>query len=168
MSWLRNGSLGRRIGSCRSGHEPGNTRPNPDPSSPLDTNRDRGVWESDRHLPPCLRSEVSAPVSCLPRLPRPSCRLMRSPGHRDSGHCNQSVFFRSQSNRFPSDPPALPITPAIQLVSRCSSRSSSPESSVIYNPEGKISQEKLENPAGFWNNVEENTFSLFQNKGAFE
>jgi len=44
----------------------------------------------------------------------------------------------------------------------------SPESSVIYNPEGKISQEKLENPAGFWNNVEENTFSLFQNKGAFE
>jgi hypothetical protein len=43
-----------------------------------------------------------------------------------------------------------------------------PESSVIYNPEGKISQEKLENPAGFWNNVEENTFSLFQNKGAFE
>ncbi|MGA2705770.1 MAG: hypothetical protein ABSH35_32395, partial [Isosphaeraceae bacterium] len=43
---------------------------------------------------------------------------------------------------------------------------SSPESSVIYNPEGKISQEKLENPAGFWNNVEENTFSLFQNKGA--
>jgi hypothetical protein len=44
----------------------------------------------------------------------------------------------------------------------------SPESSVIYNPEGKISQEKLENPAGFWNNVEENMFSLFQNKGAFE
>jgi hypothetical protein len=44
----------------------------------------------------------------------------------------------------------------------------SPESSVIYNPEGKISQEKLENPAGFWNNVEENTVSLFQNKGAFE
>ncbi|MGA2705160.1 MAG: hypothetical protein ABSH35_29215, partial [Isosphaeraceae bacterium] len=40
----------------------------------------------------------------------------------------------------------------------------SPESSVIYNPEGKISQEKLENPAGFWNNVEENTVSLFQNK----
>ena len=47
-------------------------------------------------------------------------------------------------------------------------RYASPESSVIYNPEGKISQEKLENPAGFWNNVEENTFSLFQNKGAFE
>ncbi|MGA2706622.1 MAG: hypothetical protein ABSH35_36900, partial [Isosphaeraceae bacterium] len=42
-------------------------------------------------------------------------------------------------------------------------RETSPESSVIYNPEGKISQEKLENPAGFWNNVEENTFSLFQN-----
>ena len=81
-------------------------------SSLLDTNRDRGVWESDRHLPPCLRSEVPAPVSCLPRLPRPSCPLRRSPRHQDSGHCNQSVFFRSQSNRFPSDPPALPITPA--------------------------------------------------------
>src|SRR5271157_2397282 len=124
MSWLRDGSLGRHIGSYRSGHEPGNTGPNPDPLSALDTNRDRGVWESDRHLPPCLRSEVPAPVSCLPRLPRPSCPLMRSPRHQDSGHCNQSVFFRSQLNRFPSDPPALPITPAVQLASRCSSRSS--------------------------------------------
>src|SRR5271157_3092852 len=114
----------RHIGSYRSGHEPGNTDPNPDPSSPLDTNRDSGVWESDRHLPPCLRSEVPAPVSCLTRLPRPSCPLMRSPRHQDSGHCNQSVFFRSQLNRFPSDPPALPITPAVQLASRCSSRSS--------------------------------------------
>ena len=43
-----------------------------------------------------------------------------------------------------------------------------PEPSVIYSPPGKISQKKLENPAGFWNNVGENTSSLFQNKGAFE
>jgi hypothetical protein len=27
---------------------------------------------------------------------------------------------------------------------------------------------KLESPAGFWNNVGENTSSLFQDKGAFE
>jgi hypothetical protein len=39
---------------------------------------------------------------------------------------------------------------------------------VIYNPEGKILQKKLENPAGSWNNVGENTSPIFQNKGAFE
>jgi hypothetical protein len=44
----------------------------------------------------------------------------------------------------------------------------SPESSVIYSPNGKISRKKLENPTGFWNNVGGNTSSLFQNKGAFE
>jgi len=44
----------------------------------------------------------------------------------------------------------------------------SPEPSVIYSPKGKISQKKLENPAGFWNNVGRNMSSLFQNKGAFE
>jgi len=44
----------------------------------------------------------------------------------------------------------------------------SPEPSVIYSPAGTISQKKLENPAGFWNNVGENRSSLFQNKGAFE
>jgi hypothetical protein len=43
-----------------------------------------------------------------------------------------------------------------------------PEPSVIYSPAGTISQKKLENPAGFWNNVGENRSSLFQNKGAFE
>jgi len=43
-----------------------------------------------------------------------------------------------------------------------------PEPSVIYSPPGKISQKKLENPACFWNNVGENTSSLFQDKGAFE
>ena len=45
---------------------------------------------------------------------------------------------------------------------------SSPEPSVIYSPDGTISKKKLENPAGFWNNVGHNTSSLFQNKGAFE
>jgi hypothetical protein len=39
---------------------------------------------------------------------------------------------------------------------------------VIYNPAGKISEKKLENPAGFWNNTGENMSSLFQNKRAFE
>jgi hypothetical protein len=43
-----------------------------------------------------------------------------------------------------------------------------PEPSVIYSSEGKISQKKLENPAGFWNNVGSKISSLFQNKGAFE
>ena len=43
-----------------------------------------------------------------------------------------------------------------------------PEPSVIYSPEGEISQKNLENPAGFWNNVGRNRSSLFQNKGAFE
>src|SRR5258707_526725 len=45
---------------------------------------------------------------------------------------------------------------------------SNPKPSVIYSPPGKISQEKLESPAGFWNNIGENTSSLFQNQGAFE
>ena len=44
----------------------------------------------------------------------------------------------------------------------------SPKPSVIYSPPGEISQKKLENPTDFWNNVGENTSSLFQNKGAFE
>jgi hypothetical protein len=44
----------------------------------------------------------------------------------------------------------------------------SPEPSVIYSPEGKISQQELENPAGFWNNVGRNRSSPFQNKGSFE
>jgi hypothetical protein len=44
----------------------------------------------------------------------------------------------------------------------------SPEPSVIYSPNGKISRKKLENPTGFWNNVGDNTSSLFQHKGAFE
>jgi hypothetical protein len=44
----------------------------------------------------------------------------------------------------------------------------SPYPSVIYTSAGKISQKKLENPAGFWNNVGRNTSSLFQHKGAFE
>jgi hypothetical protein len=43
-----------------------------------------------------------------------------------------------------------------------------PKTSVIYSLAGTISQKKLENPAGFWNNIGENTSSLFQNKGAFE
>jgi hypothetical protein len=43
-----------------------------------------------------------------------------------------------------------------------------PKPSVIHSPPGRISQKKLENPAGFWNNVGKNTSSLFQNKGAFE
>jgi hypothetical protein len=47
-------------------------------------------------------------------------------------------------------------------------RLTSPEPSVIYNPNGKISRKKLENPTGFWNNVGGNTSSLFQHKGAFE
>jgi hypothetical protein len=47
-------------------------------------------------------------------------------------------------------------------------RDTRPEPSVIYSPAGTISQKKLENPAGFWNNVGENRSSLFQNKGAFE
>jgi hypothetical protein len=45
---------------------------------------------------------------------------------------------------------------------------SNPEPSVIYTPEGRISQKKLENPAGSWNNVGGNTSPIFQNKGAFE
>jgi hypothetical protein len=44
----------------------------------------------------------------------------------------------------------------------------SPRTSVIKSLAGTISQKKLEIPAGFCNNVGENTFSLFQNKGAFE
>jgi hypothetical protein len=44
----------------------------------------------------------------------------------------------------------------------------SPEPSVIYSPNGKIARKKLENPTGFWNNVGDNTSSLFQHKGAFE
>jgi hypothetical protein len=44
----------------------------------------------------------------------------------------------------------------------------SPEPSVIYTPADTISQKKLENPTGFWNNVGEITSSLFQIKGAFE
>ena len=47
-------------------------------------------------------------------------------------------------------------------------RRSSPEPSVIYSPHDGISKKKLENPAGLWHNVGENTSSLFQNKGAFE
>ena len=44
----------------------------------------------------------------------------------------------------------------------------SPEPSVIYSSNGKISRKKLENPTGLWNNVCGNTSSLFQHKGAFE
>jgi hypothetical protein len=43
-----------------------------------------------------------------------------------------------------------------------------PEPSVIYSPEGEISQKKIENPAGFWNNVGRNRSSPCQNKGSFE
>ena len=47
-------------------------------------------------------------------------------------------------------------------------RATRPEPSVIYSPEGEISQKKIENPAGFWNNVGRNRSSPCQNKGSFE
>ena len=48
----------------------------------------------------------------------------------------------------------LVITPDFQHQSK-------PEPSMIYSSVDTISQKKLENPAGFWNNVGENTSSLF-------
>jgi hypothetical protein len=58
--------------------------------------------------------------------------------------------------------------PIHALSNMLDGKSSSPEPSVIYTPEGRISQKKLENPAGSWNNVGGNTSPIFQNKGAFE
>ena len=83
-------------------------------------------------------------------------------------YAQQALAARQEANRAERRLRSLAAGHAVLQAQRIRGLRPSPESSVIYNPEGKISQEKLENPAGFWNNVEENTFSLFQNKGAFE
>jgi F-type H+/Na+-transporting ATPase subunit beta len=67
-----------------------------------------------------------------------------------------------------TDPAAVHTFSHLSASIVLSRKRASPEPSVIYGPNGKISRKKLENPTGFWNNVGENTSSLFQHKGAFE
>ena len=104
-----------------------------------------GEWRTKQAENAVSRSHLAWPLRHAAFSGNPGGDALAAyPRGRCGVRARRSVRVRSRTGR---------LRQSVLSSFHCLTFSSRPEPSVIYSPGGEISQKKLENPAGFWNNI---------------